>query len=474
MRQFPKSAARLLAASALLIGVAGCGGSDSDDATGDATQSMQPGGSEPVNVLLVTLDTTRRDYLGCYGGGDGVTPNLDSLAADGVRFDRAISTSAATPISHASILTGLNNYQHGVRVIYAEDGFRLADSVQTVTTMLHERGWSTGAFLSSFTVSSFFGFQRGFDVFDEGLGIPADESFNVESNGFWDWPLAQNQRRSDETTDRIVSWLWRTEPPFFAWLHYWDPHDRVVLPPEEFREPFVTPDLSRMDHLRETYQTEIRYVDEQFGDVIDVLRKRGWYDNTLIIVVADHGEGLGDHGWWGHQILYQEQINVPLIVRAPGWPRGRSVDDLVRTVDIAPTITDLVGVRTPPDLAGKSLTPLVEGRKEAPRVAYADAINAYDLNAIIVESRPDDGLLHCAMDRDWKLIHRPLLDGADELYHLATDPNETTNVIADAPEQAARLKRELDRFDGYVESPFGDELDPKVLERLKSLGYVGN
>ena len=132
----------------------------------------------------------------------GATPHMDAVAADGVKFDMAISTSAATPISHATILTGLNPYQHGVRVMYAEDGYRLPDSVPTLSTILGDKAWQTGAFLSSFTVSSFYGFDRGFDVFDEGLAVPADEAFARMPNGFWDWPLDRNQRRSDETTDR--------------------------------------------------------------------------------------------------------------------------------------------------------------------------------------------------------------------------------------------------------------------------------
>jgi len=185
----------------------GCSPEGSDDPAG-------------FNVLLITLDTTRRDHLGCYGHEGELTPNLDALAGDGVRFDMAISTSASTPPSHASILTGLNNYQHGVRVIYAESGYRLPDEVPTLGSILRDLSWKTGAFLSSFTVSSFYGFDKGFDVFDEGLGVPVEESIKSRPEGFWEWPLRQNQRRSDETTDRVITWLQQVEDPFFIWVHY--------------------------------------------------------------------------------------------------------------------------------------------------------------------------------------------------------------------------------------------------------------
>jgi arylsulfatase A-like enzyme len=420
----------------------------------------------------VTLDTTRRDHLGCYGGGK-LTPNLDALARDGVRFDMAISTSAATPISHASIMTGLNPAGHGVRVIYAESGYHLAEAVPTLSTILKEKSWRTGAFLSSFTVSSFFGFERGFDTFEEGLPVPADQSFSQQANGFWSWPLHINQRRSDETTNEAIEWIQKDRKPFFSWVHYWDPHDARLMPPDPVLTQFVSPQMDEDELKRAIYRAEVYYMDAQFGRLIRSLKEQGRYENTIIVVVADHGEGLGDHGWWHHRILYQEQIQVPLIIRVPGWPAGAVVDDLVRTTDIAPTILELLDLEIPPGTDGLDVSGLVSGAAEAsPRVAYADAINIFDLNAGLVTRRPDDALLHCAMDGEWKYIHRPLLEGKDELYHLTVDPNEQVNLFSVEPEQVKRLKGELDKFNGYVDKPFGEPTDEKVLERLKSLGYM--
>jgi len=447
-----------LALLILLLSTNGCAGSGT-------------GGAE-WNVLLVTLDTTRRDHLGCYGGGE-LTPHLDSLASDGVRFDMAISTSGATPISHASIMTGLNPAGHGVRVIYAESGYHLPETVPTLATILREKSRETAAFLSSFTVSSFYGFDRGFDTFSEGLRVPVEMSFTEQDDGFWGWPLKLNQRRSDETTNEAIEWIRQTGKPFFAWVHYWDPHDAGTVPPGPIMAQFVSRKMNDDEIKSGIYRADVNYMDSQFGRLIDSLKEEGLYENTIIVVVADHGQGLGDHGWWYHRILYQEQIQVPLIMRVPGWPTGTAVGDLVRAIDIAPTILELLDLEIPPGTDGLDVTGLVNGTAEkSPRVAYADAINIFDLDARLVTQRPDDALLHCATDGEWKYIHRPLIEGKDELYHLTTDPGEQVNLFSTEPEQVRRLKSELDRFNGYVDKPFGEPTDEKVLERLKSLGYM--
>lgn len=426
------------------------------------------------NVLLVTLDTTRLDHLGCYGAPNNPTPHLDALAAEGVRFNLAISPSAATPISHASILTGLNPYQHGVRVIYAGGGYELPDYVPTLGSLLQERGWNTGAFLSAFTVSEFYGFDRGFDTFDSGTKAVSARSMSKTPDGFWDWSWRTSQRRADETTREACRWIGRKSEPFLAWVHYWDPHDTAILPPGDFCQRHVSPDLKGEDRVRALYRAEVAYLDTQIGELFACLRESGRFENTIVVVVADHGEGLGDHGWWFHRILYQEQIRVPLILRIPGWPREKVIDDLVRTTDILPTLLEHLGLAVPEDLAGRSLRGLVHGEAEEPRIAYADQINLFDLNARMVEARPEDGLLYCAMDRSWKLICRPNVPGRDELYNLEEDPREQNNLIEIEANEAARLMGELERFDGFVTRPFGDALDPEVLGRLRSLGYVGD
>lgn len=429
------------------------------------------------NVLLVTLDTTRADRLGCYEHSRETSPHLDALADDGVKFELAIAQAAQTPTSHASILTGLNPYQHGLRVMYAAKGYRLKDSVPTLATVLAKHGWDTGAFLSSFTVSEFFGFDRGFELFDNGLSRPADKVLRKWGTGVWGWDVQPNQRRSDVTTDRAIEWLHQARRPFFMWVHYWDPHDIAVRPPGEVLVRFARDHKSAQESTQKSkltllYDAEIYYMDSQFGRLLQVLKDLGEYDRTIIVAVGDHGEGLGDHDWWYHRLLYQEQIRVPLIIRIPDEASRRVVSELVRTTDIFPTVLEALGISGYSPVAGRSLRGLMSGRGEAPRVAYADALNLFDLN--VNQERLNNELLYCAMDRRWKFIYRPRRPDESELYDLENDPGELNNVYRKAPAQWGRLLAKLEEFGGFVERPFGRGDDPDTLERLRSLGYVGD
>ena len=432
------------------------------------------GGGRP-NVLLVTLDTTRLDRLGCYGGKRGTTPNLDALAADGIRFDAAYSASGSTPQSHASILTGLYPFQHGLRVIFAPAGHRLPDSVPTLATVLAEKGWKTGAFLSAFTVSEFFGLDRGFERWDNGLAKPVGSILvQPRQDGPWLWALAPNQRRSDATTDRALEWLGKARGPFFAWVHFFDPHDTYIRPPDEILRRFPPEGLAPLDVKRAIYDAEVYFMDLQIGRIVSALKSAGQYENTIVVVVADHGEGLGDHGWPGHQLLYQEQIHVPLLVRLPGGPRGKTVAGVVRTIDIFPTVLDQLGVELPGRMKEHSLRRLIAGETEPPRIAYAEQLNEFDLNADVLRGRPLDGRLYCVTDGAWKLILRRNLPDRSELFLTADDPGELGNRYGDAREEATRLLAILDAMQPYRDQPFGEgEGDREALERLRSLGYVG-
>src|SRR5258705_3968520 len=186
------------------------------------------GHERPMNVVLVTLDTTRADYLGAYGRAGNPTPTIDALAREGTRFDLAISTAAVTPVSHASILTGLDNREHGLRVLSPKGRFRLRPPIPTLTTVLHDQGYRTLAVHSAFPVSSTFGFKNGFDVFESVEG----ELLGDGSRRTWD--VAKFQRRSDETTRLALAAATDAREPFFLWIHYWDPHDAVQVPPKEF------------------------------------------------------------------------------------------------------------------------------------------------------------------------------------------------------------------------------------------------
>jgi len=426
----------------------------------------EPSGARPRNVLLITLDTTRADALSCYGSTQSATPNLDALAAEGTRFDLAISTAAVTPVAHAAILTGLDNHEHGLRVLYAEGGFRLGTAATTLAEVLAARGFRTLAVHSAFPVSRFFGLERGFQVFED---LQAEMA---EHGGDFRWDVASFQRRSDETTDLASELL--GDEPFFLWVHYWDPHDLAKLPPD------VDPRAARKLPSPEItlYAAEVAYMDSQVGRLLGALRARGVYDDTLVLAVADHGQGLEDHGWFAHRLLYQEDIRVPLIVRVPGVRSVPAVPELVRTIDLYPTVLDYLGIEPPRRVSGRSLRPLLEGRDDAPRTALADQLNGLDWNAGEVRERKLDDFLYATVDRDWKLVYRPRHFAESELYQLSRDPREERNLFSARPEEARALLERLAEAAPWVTEPFepligGPDAD-EARRALSELGYTGS
>ncbi len=422
-------------------------------------------------MLLITLDTTRADHLGAYGSPKASTPNFDALAQSGTRFDLAIATAGLTPVSHASILTGDFNRDHGLRVLAALGGFRLPSDVPMLSTVLKDAGYHTAAFHSAYPVSAHFGFDRGFDVFESFTAT--ETTANQET-----WALDKLQRRSDQTTDMALDYVSHAKSPFLMWIHYWDPHDSARIPPQEFLPRNLPQQDGRVLSSPELYAAEVRYVDHEFGRLVEGLKQSGQWENTMVVVVADHGEGLGDHGWEFHRILYQEQIRVPLIVRIPGATQTPAVDALVRIADIYPTVLDYLGLPAPRPVNGSSLRALIEGRDDPPRMAYADQINGYDLNAKMLEKRPLDDFLYCAMDRDWKLVYRPTNPDKSELFHIAEDPRELRNLYSAEHAHAQRLLLELARTNPWVTAPFEPLANAGNLaaaqQALAGLGYVGS
>jgi arylsulfatase A-like enzyme len=297
------------------------------------------------NVLLVTLDTTRADRLGCYGYTDAHTPALDSLAAQGVLFERAFTPAPVTLPAHASLLTGLVPPVHGVR----DNGiYRLRDEAVTLAELLGDAGMVTAATVAAYVLASRFGLAQGFSHYDERLkgqlGKPA--AFYVE-------------RPAEEVTDAALGWLEKRNDKknFFLWVHYFDPHS-----------PYVPP--ARFDSLcpGRPYDGEIAYMDSQLGRLLGALRSDGQYENTLVVVVGDHGEALGEHGEPTHGIfLYNSTVRVPLIVKFPaGEHAGGRVDANVSLVDIFPTVLERAGLSVPSGIQGRSLLPLLGGERAVP------------------------------------------------------------------------------------------------------------
>ncbi len=430
------------------------------------------------NVLVITLDTTRADHLGCYGYAKKTSPNLDALAADAARFDLAIATAAITPVSHASILTGLNPDRTGVRVFYGAAGHCLTQAHPTLATILKSHGWQTGGFVSAYPASERFGLQWGFDTFASGVApevMTQNLADRLPKESYWlAAPTASAQRRADATVDQTLQWLKTCQRPFCLWVHLFDPHDVSLVPPKEIMDRFGASPYSRDPYLA-AYDPEIFFMDAQIGRLLDHLKKSGEYNRTIIVAVADHGQGLGDHNWFPHRLLYQEQIRLPLIVRLPQGPRGVVISDLVRSIDIVPTVLEVLGFEAPEPVQGVSLCGLLKGQAEEPRAGYAEALNTLDLHTPDPLPQRHRDLLFCLVEPPWKLIYHFNSPENTELYNLANDAHEVHNVADQYRDEAARLVANLQES-GALEVKIvepNSPLDQDALEKLRSLGYIG-
>ena len=408
-----------------------------------AAGAPQPG--EALNVLLVTLDTTRADRLGSYGHAGARTRHMDRLAAEGVRFEHAFSPAPITLPAHASLFTGLYPFAHGVR---NNGNFYLPERFQTLATVLHDRGYHTGAFVSAFVLDRRYGLARGFDTYDDRQEGPGTQVVRLEA-----------ERRGDRTALALLAWLDEharrdAGRPFFAWLHLFDPHE-PYRPPPPFREAF--------EHS--PYDGEIAFDDAILASVLERLDQRALRDRTLVVVAGDHGESLGEHGEETHSMfVYESALRVPLLFWRPGLlPAGAVVTPPVRLTDVAPTILELVGA-SPLDTAhGRSLVPLMRGESaSAAPAVYAETL----LPQLYMNWAP----LRAIRDDRWKYIEAP----RPELYDLQADPRETRNLLPERQPVANALARELDRLTGGGRGAVADGMmDAETLEKLASLGYVG-
>lgn len=391
-----------------------------------------------ANILLITLDTTRADHLGCYGYKEARTPNLDRLAREGIRFARAYCPAPLTLPSHTTILTGLEPFQHLVR----NNGHYLPANIKTVTEILKDRGYRTAAFVSSFSVDSRFGLDRGFEVYDD--TFQADMPFKTMNA----------ERRAGDTFSRFARWLENNyRDRFFCWVHYYDPH-LPYNPPAPYDREFSD----------RPYDGEIAYMDVYVGRILQALEERGLLDKTIIIVAGDHGEGLGSRVELGHGIfLYEETVRVPLIFWGKKvFKRPAVIEERVRLSDLAPTI--LSWSRAEEETAkmlGRSLEKIFQGREKK------------DREAIIETFYPRENFgwseLIGIISGRWKLIQSP----RPELFDLKSDPEERRNLFSTSQQQAAELRQKLESFLlGQAESGAGGATRPEDLEKLRSLGYL--
>lgn len=388
------------------------------------------------NVLIVTIDTLRGDALGSYGGA-AATPNLDRLARSGVRFTFAHAHAVVTLPSHTSILTGRYPFDHGVR---DNAGYRLNDNVETLAEAAHAKGFATGAFVGAFPLDRQFGLAQGFDVYDDLSGREVAPS-----------EFAFSERPAGEVVSAAMAWIAKQNTPWLAWVHVFDAHSPYAAP-----APFNT------QYASNAYAGEVAYVDQALGPLLE--QARGGARPTMIVVTADHGEGLGDHGEPTHGVFaYESTLRVPLILAqtgagSPGGSDGAVSAVPVRHVDIVPTIADLTGITPPPDLPGRTLLLAADGEAE-PRPGYFEAMTAMLKRGWA----PLTGIV----DGREKFIDLPL----EELYDLARDPGERDNLAA---RETARVRALMARLEGFGATLPGEAIEEnaEARARLQSLGYL--
>jgi arylsulfatase A-like enzyme/Tfp pilus assembly protein PilF len=414
-------------------------------ATSALPASSREVASRPApNVVFITIDTLRPDHLGCYGYKQIQTPNIDSLAADGIRFERAYTSVPVTLPSHTVIFTGTYPLLNGVHDFAAN---KLNATQPTLASVLKAQGYATAAVIGSAVLDSRFGLNHGFDFYYDHF----DFNRMQESN------LDEMERPGNVVADLTLDWLEKNyQKKFFLWMHLYDPHYPYRPPPpysEEYKE--------------RPYDGEIAFADVQLGRVLRFLRVKNLYRNTLVVVSGDHGESLGEHGEKTHGFfIYNATLHVPLIIRLPGSTSPKTLSELVNLADLMPTVLHFLKITVPPQVQGTDLLPLMT--KKSPgesRNLYGETFlprlhfNWSELRSVETEN------LH--------FIEAP----KPELYDLSKDPAETHNLYAEkkavAEEMRARLAALIRNYGVSQELAEKTGLDPALMERLKALGYAG-
>ncbi|HWW88109.1 MAG TPA: sulfatase-like hydrolase/transferase [Vicinamibacterales bacterium] len=403
----------------------------------------------PSHVLFITIDTLRPDHLGCYGNQNVATPNIDRLASEGVIVDQAVAQVPLTRPSHASLFTGLYPSQHGIRDNISRP---LARDVLTLAEAFKKAGFRTAGFISSIVLSAQSGLGRGFDEFSDRFDLGADAA---DEGRFLDIL----EKRGDVATTEAIAWIEaHLEDRTFVWVHLYDPHA-----PYEPPEPYASRYVDR------PYDGEVAWTDELIGRLDAALARSKIRDQTLTVLTSDHGESLGEHGESVHGFfLYQATLKVPLIVRGPGMTGGGHIRELVRSIDVFPTVLDLAGVQTPPSItyprSGHSFANAMTGHAADDELSFAES-----LTPRIHYGWSD---LRSVTDGRWKYILAP----RPELYDLASDPGEVKNLVDSEPSRARALRTALSRHLSAETAPsstVGQGVPPELVQKLGALGYVG-
>lgn len=453
------------------------------------------------NVILISIDTLRADHLGCYGHPFARSPRIDALAAEGWRFTQHINAAPTTLASHTSLMTGTYPHTHGV----AKNGYTVNEDNVMLAEVLGRAGFTCAAFIGAFPLDAEFGFDQGFDAYDCRYSMAGGKGEERD----------QAQRRADEVTAATIAWLdqHRSEVPagapgrdrLFLFVHYFDVHWPYEAPPPYGRmyrqdtlriEPTMDAirkvrgmlrknDPAAMDYARALdaeYCAELTYCDEQIGHLLDRLKNRGLYDNSLIIVTSDHGETMHEHfNVFNHGMsVYDTEVLTPLIIRFPGGRfGGRVIDHLVSNIDIAPTILHLLGLPEHDELEGLSFAGIIDGPIPPRGPVFCEATQPWSHPMFHSDKRwLNRDKFQAIRSATHKYMFR-LPDERFEFYDLRNDPLEQVNLLSSQRAHdvalAQRMRRQLEQWRDLANPLPSTELaSQRVHDKLRSLGYVGD
>jgi arylsulfatase A-like enzyme len=395
----------------------------------------------PRNLILITLDTTRADRLGCYGDSSALTPVLDELAKKGVLFERAYAPVPLTLPSHATMFTGLYPPEHGV---HNNGQGALPESIPTLATELQQEGYDTAAFVAAFVLDKKFGLGRGFQTYNDDLS-QADDSQHGH----------HRYRPGRVVIDSAIRWIDRREKkPYFCWIHLFDPHFPYLIHADMFGDQFA----------ERPYDAELAYVDQQLGRLMAELEQSGKLNNTTIVIVGDHGESLGEHGERAHGMtLYESVLRVPMIIVSPGQVTGGlRVSAPVSLADLCPTMLDCLVEKSLPDISGRTLRAAMQGEPLPSQHCYAETDEPYQT----ARWSP----LRALITTEYKYVRstRP------ELYNLQQDPKENHNLAAEEPQRILSMEKQLALWEQSMQQRVAQSVLLTERERtaLMSLGYA--
>lgn len=407
------------------------------------------------NLLFISFDTTRADHLGTYGYDAETSPNVDLLASRGVVFEHAFAHVPSTLPSHSSMFTGLLPPSHGVR---CNGKFLLSPERLTLAEMLRDEGFDTAAVIGGFPLERRFGLSQGFGLYDDEFRTPTTEA--RDTRVWLGHEYRDFERRADGVTDRALEWLEGREGPWFLFVHYFDPHV-PYSPGGDWGSRFDSP-----------YDAEIAFADHQLGRLVGALE--GMEGRTLVVLTADHGESLGDHGEAEHgRYIYNATIHVPLVMVLEGAIQaGLRIEENVGHVDVLPTVLELLGVKAPAETEGRSLASALTNR------AQSKPVPVYSESLVFALEIPRGFEVRSLISGNHKLVltTNARSGETEELYDIALDPEEDRNLAIENGNRLSELRDTLTAWSERLEEegpdPVALHLDELARERLRRLGYL--